>query len=101
MEDDEAKPLARSGHTACITNDQMFVYGGIYDIARELNDMHVFDLKKEKWFKLYEDQLNMSPMKLKAGLLGDLTVTNRSKPQTAGTNETMRKSKLLMNDSAR
>ena len=63
--DEDSEPLARSGHTACVVNDLMFVYGGIYDIARELNDMHVFDLRQEKWFKIYEDMENMSPIKMR------------------------------------
>ena len=39
----------------------MIIYGGIFFVTRELNDMHVFDMKKERWLCLFE-QLN-SPAK--------------------------------------
>jgi hypothetical protein len=40
----------------------MIIYGGIFFVTRELNDLHVFDMKKEKWLCLFEE-LN-SPAKL-------------------------------------
>lgn len=56
-------PLPRSGHAAQVYKDQyMIIYGGIYFVTRELNDLHIFDMKKEKWLCLFEE-LN-SPAKL-------------------------------------
>ena len=54
-------PVPRSGHTAQIWGQYMIIYGGFFAICQELNDMHVFDLKNEKWVCLFEE-LN-SPMK--------------------------------------
>jgi hypothetical protein len=51
-EPDEA-PLPRSGHASQIYNDFMIVYGGIYEVTKELNDMHVFDIKNERWLCLF------------------------------------------------
>jgi len=39
----------------------MIIYGGFFALCQELNDMHVFDLKNERWVCLF-DELN-SPMK--------------------------------------
>lgn len=33
----------------------MVIYGGIHFVTRELNDLHVFDMKKEKWLCLFEE----------------------------------------------
>lgn len=48
-------PAPRSGHAACIFKDYMIVYGGIYDICKELNDMHIFDMKNDRWLCLFEE----------------------------------------------
>lgn len=48
------EPLPRSGHAACIWNDNyMIIYGGIYEVTKELNDMYVFDLRQDKWVCLF------------------------------------------------
>ena len=54
-------PLPRSGHSACIFNSLMLVFGGIHDITLELNDMHIFDFFSRRWIPLFED--NGSPLK--------------------------------------
>lgn len=52
----EDPPIARSGHAAQVYKEQyMIVYGGIHFVTRELNDLHVFDMKKEKWLCLFEE----------------------------------------------
>ena len=39
------EPLPRSGHSASnYKKHLMIIYGGIYEITKELNDMHIFDL---------------------------------------------------------
>lgn len=42
-------PGARSGHSATVYRDRMVIFGGIFEVTRELNDTYVFDLKKCKW----------------------------------------------------
>jgi len=41
----------------------MIIYGGIFEVTKELNDMHIFDLRNEKWICLFEE-IN-SPKKLR------------------------------------
>lgn len=43
---DNYKPLERSGHSSDIFENYLVVFGGIYEITKELNDFHLFDLKK-------------------------------------------------------
>jgi|APCry1669189768_1035252.scaffolds.fasta_scaffold66620_1 hypothetical protein len=33
----------------------MIIYGGIYEVTKELNDMHVFDIINQKWLCLFEE----------------------------------------------
>jgi Galactose oxidase, central domain len=33
----------------------MVVFGGIYEITKELNDLHLFDFKKRRWVTLFEE----------------------------------------------
>ena len=33
----------------------MTLFGGIYEITKELNDFHLYDFKKNKWITLFEE----------------------------------------------
>lgn len=35
--------IARSGHTAVVWGQKMYIFGGILELTKELNDMVVFD----------------------------------------------------------
>ena len=37
------RPIARSGHTAVVWGQRMYIFGGILELTKELNDMVVFD----------------------------------------------------------
>ena len=37
------QPLARSGHSAVVYGSKMYIFGGILELTKELNDMLVFD----------------------------------------------------------
>jgi hypothetical protein len=65
---DELIPIARSGHASQVYNDCMIIYGGILEVTKELNDMHIFDFKKEQWVTLFQE-LN-SPIKPRQDLSG-------------------------------
>jgi len=39
------EPIGRSGHSASIHNDYMYIFGGIYELAKEINEMMRFDFK--------------------------------------------------------
>ena len=40
----------------------MVLFGGIYEITKELNDFYMYDFKTNKWITLFEE--SMSPKKL-------------------------------------
>lgn len=40
----------------------MIVFGGIYEITKELNDLHIFDFVKKRWVTVFEE--SNSPMKV-------------------------------------
>jgi N-acetylneuraminic acid mutarotase len=48
-------PVPRSGHTATVSGDHMFIFGGILELTKDLNDLSVFDMAAEKWVKAIED----------------------------------------------
>lgn len=48
-------PAPRSGHASCVYRDYMIVYGGIFDICKELNDMWVYDMKADRWLCLFPE----------------------------------------------
>ena len=55
-------PLERSGHCCDVYEGQyMVVFGGIYEITKELNDLHMFDFAKRKWVTVFEE--SNSPIK--------------------------------------
>lgn len=65
----ETMPLPRAGHKCCIFEDMMFMFGGIYEITKELNDVWAFSLKSKKWILIFDEP--NSPMKLgTGGILG-------------------------------
>jgi len=37
------EPIARSGHSANIYNGQMYIFGGILELTKELNEMLIYD----------------------------------------------------------
>lgn len=43
---DGIKPLERSGHSCDIFDCFMIIFGGIYEITKELNDLYMFDFRK-------------------------------------------------------
>ena len=40
----------------------MIIFGGIFEITRELNDMHIYDIKNNRWVALFEEKPAESPM---------------------------------------
>lgn len=55
--------MARSGHSCDIFENYMIIFGGIYEITRELNDFYLYDLKQNKWVTLFEE--SGSPSKIR------------------------------------
>ena len=44
----------------------MLVFGGIYEVTRELDDMHLFDFRNKRWIEFFEEA--SSPVKIKQSL---------------------------------
>ena len=57
-------PLERSGHSCDVIGHYMVIFGGLFELTKELNDMYVFDLKNQNWIKIFDPVENpASPMK--------------------------------------
>jgi N-acetylneuraminic acid mutarotase len=39
------EPVARSGHSSNIFNGQMYIFGGILELTKELNEMLIYDFE--------------------------------------------------------
>jgi hypothetical protein len=55
LEDEDIKPLPRSGHSACLYKDMMLIFGGIYEVTKELDDMYLFDFRNKRWILFFEE----------------------------------------------
>ena len=61
----------------------MIIYGGIFEVCKELNDMHVFDLNTESWLCVFEE-LNSPKKTQNGGSLGyNKTPTMKEKTPAA------------------
>lgn len=48
--DDEAYcPTQRSGHSTCVWNNKMYIFGGILELTHEMNDLVCFDFEAKKF----------------------------------------------------
>ena len=45
-------PLGRSGHSSTCKDDFFMVFGGIFEITKELNDTYVYDMRQRDWVTL-------------------------------------------------
>jgi hypothetical protein len=71
----EDAPLARSGHSACLYKDVMIIFGGIFEVTKELDDMHVFDFRNKRWITFFEEM--GSPLKKNGIISRDISPVNR------------------------
>lgn len=44
-------PQPRSGHTAVVHGSKMYIFGGIFELTKELNDMVIFDFTTKKFLE--------------------------------------------------
>jgi N-acetylneuraminic acid mutarotase len=56
-------PMERSGHSSDVFDNYMIIFGGIYEITKELNDFYLYDFKTNKWATLFEE--TNSPLKVR------------------------------------
>lgn len=47
-------PETRSGHTAIIYENILIIFGGIYEVTKELNDVCAFSFAQKRWVSLCE-----------------------------------------------
>jgi hypothetical protein len=52
-----APPTPRCGHSASLHNDCMLIFGGIYDVTKELNDLQSYCFATKKWTAVFEELL--------------------------------------------
>lgn len=59
-------PVPRSGHSAIVDGSKMFIFGGIFELTKELNDMVVFDFMTGSFTQTGDSYQEIhSPEKLK------------------------------------
>lgn len=64
----------------------MVVFGGLYELTKELNDLFVFDLKTWKWTKIFdENDYPGSPTRLPESSRRDTTLRELGSGQDADT----------------
>ena len=49
----EQVPHARSGHSSVIYQGYLCVFGGIFEVTKELNDCHMYDIAQNRWITLF------------------------------------------------
>lgn len=49
-------PLERSGHSCDIYGQYMVIFGGFYEITKELNDLFLFDFIRERWIPIFIEE---------------------------------------------
>merc|ERR1712048_1081012 len=46
----EYKPTPRSGHTSVVHGNKMYIFGGLLELTKELNDLVIFDLETQNFY---------------------------------------------------
>ena len=49
-------PPERSGHSCDIYGQYMVIFGGFYEITKELNDLYLFDFISERWIPIFVEE---------------------------------------------
>lgn len=42
-------PFERSGHSSDVCKDYLVIFGGIWDVTKELNDLHLYSFNRNTW----------------------------------------------------
>jgi N-acetylneuraminic acid mutarotase len=51
--DRSTEPVERSGHSCDVYGQYMVIFGGLYELTKELNDLYLFDLINEVWIPIF------------------------------------------------
>lgn len=49
IEADGEFPFERSGHSSDVYDDFLVIFGGIWDVTKELNDLHLYSFNENRW----------------------------------------------------
>jgi hypothetical protein len=82
----EYKPTPRSGHSSVVYGDKMYIFGGILELTKELNDLVVFNFDT-KSFSSCSDQNNEED--LNATMAGQDATEKEAKSATLQRKKTM------------
>lgn len=87
------QPIARSGHTAVVWGQKMYIFGGILELTKELNDMVVFDFASGQFVAgdNANDQQNASPAMPKGAADSQFQESSSPARTQKGTSPTKRK----------
>lgn len=47
-------PFERSGHSSDVFDDYLVIFGGIWDVTKELNDLHLYSFSQNTWITVIE-----------------------------------------------
>lgn len=60
-------PMERSGHSASHYQGHMIVFGGLYEITKELNDSFLYNFKTNTWIPFFAESGSFSPRSISPG----------------------------------
>lgn len=91
------QPIGRSGHSASIHNNYMYIFGGIYELAKEINEMMRFDFK-DNTFAVIEGSVNNEQLQRSPTKVDDESPSPLKKTLNKGATMTMKKGANLTLD---
>mmetsp|Transcript_930 Transcript_930/g.947 ORF Transcript_930/g.947 Transcript_930/m.947 type:complete len:125 (+) Transcript_930:840-1214(+) len=71
-------PLPRSGHMCDIYENYMVMFGGMYEITKELNDLLLYDFKLNKWIILFDESVSPKKLPKEFSIVDDNSPNDRS-----------------------
>lgn len=67
-------PFERSGHSSDVYDDYLVIFGGIWDVTKELNDLHLYQFSQNRWITIQASAnspaIGRSPTRGMQGSLG-------------------------------
>lgn len=97
-------PCGRCGHSSEVYNGYLLVFGGIFEITKELNDLFIFNLETRVWKRLFRASIEENLESPSTTLKQKKTRKDDSPDVTAGTsklNSTLMKQKTIKMEAAK
>ena len=54
-------PFERSGHSSDVFDGHLVIFGGIWDVTKELNDLHLYNFAENNWTTIIEPRFRAAP----------------------------------------